>query len=286
MKHFINSNTFKVKQYVMKMALVTSSGTTVRIMKRMNEKDELDKIQNEAGRTAIGATKLISLTALKKEINWESLSERRESHKFTLFYKMKNQLTPDYLSSLVPPPVGATSRYNLRNSNSLQTVHARTKQYFYSFLPSTVRAWNSLSNNVKDVNSFKCNLKPRKTQTPKHFYSGSRRAQVLHTRLRTNCSSLSLDLFHRNITDSPLCRCGSIENNQHFFFHCRFYRMQRIELINTVRQYTDPSLQILLYGAPFLSVETNTKVFECVHKYILDTKRFQLHNNSTPQNLN
>ena len=38
------------------------------------EKDELDKIQNEAARIATGATKLISLFALSNEIKWESPS--------------------------------------------------------------------------------------------------------------------------------------------------------------------------------------------------------------------
>ena len=73
------------------------------------EKEALDKIQNEAERIAIGATKLISIPALYKELKWKTLSQRRESHKLTLFYKMMNQLTPNYLSSLVPP----TSRINL-----------------------------------------------------------------------------------------------------------------------------------------------------------------------------
>ena len=40
-------------------------------------------------------------------------------------------------------------------------------------------------------------------------------AQVLHTRLQTSCSSLDLDLFHKNITKS-LLRCGSVEDGQHF----------------------------------------------------------------------
>ena len=207
------------------------------------EKNELDKIQNEAGRIAIGGTKIISLNALYKETNWETLSQRRDTHnlhKATLFYKMMNQLTPNYLSSFVPRPVGATSRYHFRNSNSLQTIDARTNQYFHSFLPSTVRAWNNLPNDVRQclyVNSFKYNLKPEKIQTPKHFYLGSRKAKILHTRLRTNCSSLNLDLFHKNITESPLCHCGSVEDSQHFFFHCSTYHQQRIELLNTIAQY-------------------------------------------------
>ena len=44
------------------------------------EKYKLDKIQNEAARIAIGATKLVSLTNLYKEIGWESLSKRRSNH--------------------------------------------------------------------------------------------------------------------------------------------------------------------------------------------------------------
>ena len=190
---------------------------------------------------------------------------------------MMNQLTPNNLSSLVPRPVGATSRYNLRNSNSLQTIDARTNQYFHSFLPSTVRAWNNLPNDVKQcssVNSFKYNIKQEKLQTPKHFYFGSRKAQILHTRLRTNCSSLNLDLFHKNITELPLCHCGSVEDSQHFFFHCRTYHQQRIELLKTIAQYMNPSLQVLLYGYPSLSLEINIKFFESVHKYLIATKRF------------
>ena len=48
--------------------------------------------------------------------------------------------TPLYLSSLVPQSVSNLSRYNLRNSNDLQTIDARTYQYDNSFfLPSSVR---------------------------------------------------------------------------------------------------------------------------------------------------
>ena len=103
---------------------------------------------------------------------------------------------------------------------------------------------------------------------------GIRKAQVLHTRLRTNCSSLNLDLFLRNISDSPLCRCGSVENAQHYFFHCRYYQVQRIELLNSVLQYQTPSLSLLLHGNDSFSLGTNTVIFEKVHKFIMDSKRY------------
>ena len=129
------------------------------------EKQELDKIQNEAARIATGTTKLVSLATLYNEIYWETLELRRYNHKLTLFYKMVHNITPLYLSSLVPQSVSNLSRYNLRNSNDLQTIDARTNQFYNSFLPSSVRAWNNLSVEVKQcesVNSFKCLLQKEK----------------------------------------------------------------------------------------------------------------------------
>ena len=96
------------------------------------EKEELEKIQTEAARIATGATKLIFLNSLFSEIQWESLHDRTPNHQLTLFYKMHNDLAHEYLTSLVPPTVGAASRYNLRNANNLQTITTRTNFYIQS----------------------------------------------------------------------------------------------------------------------------------------------------------
>ena len=58
------------------------------------------------------------------------------------------------------------------------------------------------------------------------------------------------------------------------FLHCRFYYAQRTELIHEISQHTPVTLHILLSGNPLLSLHTNTLIFEAVHKYITDTKRF------------
>ena len=132
-----------------------------------------------------------------------------------MFYKMYYTLSPPYLSTLVPPLVGQTSRYNLRNANDLQTIDARTTLYFNSFLPSTVRDWNSLPSDIKNADTavaFKSSLNKNNRCVPKHFYFGDRQLQILHTRLRTKCSSLSYDIFLRRLNDSPLCTCGDMLN--------------------------------------------------------------------------
>ena len=173
---------------------------------------------------------LVSLDNLYKEVGWQTLHRRRQDHKITLFYKMFNQLTPVYLSSLIPQQVNAISHHNLRNSNDIHTIRSNTSLYHNSFLPSTLRQWNSLPVEVRQLNtlsSFKTFLKKDLQSVPTYYYCGSRKAQILHARLRTGCISLNMDLFHKNITESPLCRCGSIEDTQHYFFHCRFYQGPR-----------------------------------------------------------
>ena len=80
------------------------------------EKNELQKIQNEAGRIVCGATKLVSISDLHNELCWSTLSERRLNHKLCLFYKMNNSMVPEYLSSLTPASVSSRN-YSLRNSS-------------------------------------------------------------------------------------------------------------------------------------------------------------------------
>ena len=86
------------------------------------------------------------------------------------------------------------SRYNLRNANDVKTINTRTALYFNSFLLSVIREWNTLSENdkyVDSIDSFKRQISRNKTAVPKYFYTGSRKLQILHTRLRTGCSSLN-----------------------------------------------------------------------------------------------
>ena len=105
-----------------------------------------------------------------------------------------NGLTPNYLSDLLPPLVHETTSYNLRNSNHIQTVHANTNLFFNSFIPSIIRAWNSLSDDIKSassVASFKYRLNHDLKKPPRHYNIGTRIGQILHARLRSlECSPL------------------------------------------------------------------------------------------------
>ena len=234
------------------------------------EEDELEKIQIEAARIVIGATKLVSHDNLYRETCWETLNSRRKQNKLTLYYKMINFLTPTYLSSLVPPRVGDMSSYSLRKSDQYQTIDTKSQLYYNSFLPSAVREWNALdseSQSCPSVTSFKRSISNRQV-VPNYYFTGSRIEQILHARPMTNCSCLNYTLFSKNIIQNKFCDCGEIEDTQHFLFHSARYTAQREIIIEEVQRHCVPTLDILLFGDMSLNSHTNCTIFEAIQKFI------------------
>ena len=136
---------------------------------------ELDKIQSEATRIVTETTILVSLQSLYQDVGWESLQNRRLKHKLNLFFKMQHDLTPLYLSFLVPPSVSETTRYNLRNADDYTTINCRTQLYYTSIVSSVVREWNGLPGAVKQISllhSFKVFLNQDRTVILKYFNHG------------------------------------------------------------------------------------------------------------------
>ena len=243
------------------------------------EINDLEKIQNEAARIITGATKLVSINSLIHETGWETLWNRRKKHKLLLFYKMKHHMSPDYLSSLVPPTIGSTTNYQLRNSSNLLTLHANSQLYFNSFLPSVIREWNELPEVTRDLPSiatFKHELASDNMKIPSYYFDGKRLGQIYHARLRTNCSSLNQHLFSKNVIDSPLCACGAVEDTTHFLFRCHRFNNLRQELFVTITSICQPTSNILLYGAEYLTNTENKQIFLAVQEFLIKSKRFEI----------
>ena len=57
---------------------------------------------------------------------------------------MSTNVSPPYLSALVPQSVDHASNYNLRNSDNLRSIAARTNLYYNSLLQSVIRDWSEL----------------------------------------------------------------------------------------------------------------------------------------------
>ena len=237
------------------------------------------KIQHEAAQIVTGATKLVSINALLSETGWETLAARRKKHKLHLFFKMVNALSSEYLVSLVPPAVGSLTPYPLCNATNIQTIHSAFQSYYNSFLPSVIRAWNDLSEEVRNsatISTFKCKLNSNIKSPPKYYFHGTQIGQIYHARLRTNCSSLNQHLFSKNIVNSPLCRCVAIEDTQHFLFVCNRYNDLRRELFDPVSVIRQPSLNLLLFGDQELTADQNKIIFIAVQEFITKSKGFKI----------
>ena len=109
-----------------------------------------------------------------------------------------------------------------------------------------------------------------------YFSFGERHLNIIHTRLRHNCI-LNKDLFRCNIIGSPLCTCGSVEDDYHYFFSCNKYRNARYELFNkifNIEKLKIVNTHVLLWGDPSLSNEENEYLFSLIHIFIKQSSRF------------
>ncbi len=236
-------------------------------------KAQLESVQIEAARIVCGATKLCNIEKLYLDLKWETLEIRRNKHKLILFYKMKNNLTPQYLSDLIPEQTQV--RYNLRNASDVPSLSCRTQLYTNSFLPSTIRDWNRLDDHTRSaptVTSFKSRIKKNNSKASPLYNVGSRKSQILHTRLRLSCSALNHDLHRRSIVESPNCQCGSVETVNHFLLYCDIYQLHRQRYLTNLP--CAPIANKLLYGDERLTFDENKHIFIQVQKFILATKRF------------
>ena len=180
--------------------------------------------------------------------------KRRGDHKATLFFKMKNNLVPHYLSSLVPPTVGSASRYNRRNADNLQNINTKTALYSNSFLPSAVRNRNDLPSEAKQIdsiNSFKYFLARERERAPVYYYTDKRLCQ---TRKATDKLLQSLKLLPVFQTYNRLTIL-SLKTQYHYFFECRMYAHQRILLFYSISLFHVITLNLYCLVIPLYCLQ-------------------------------
>ena len=120
--------------------------------------------------------------------------------------------------------------------------------------------------------SFKKYLYQNKVNIPSYYYLGNRRVQILHSKLRLECSALNIHIFRKNLTESLLCTCGSIETPYHYFLQWSRYRTARETAL--FRLNNPLNSHILSYRDANFSIIENEGIFKMVHEYILKTKIF------------
>ena len=251
--------------------------------------DELENFNLECIRTIIGAVRGTSHNKLYNESGLLTLKERRRRHKLTLFYKIINRLTPDYIREYLPPLVSELNPYHRRNPLERHVPLCRLELYKNSFFPATTVAWNRLPDSVKNstsVTQFKNHLKRDDTVVPSYYFSNNRKASISHCRLRLEISDLKADLFLRHLSNSRACECGFWrENAKHYFYDCPLHEEARRATLYTLPNFNTLNSRSLTHGNINFTIEENRNISNKVEEFIIRSKRFENKNRVTTTNI-
>ena len=86
-----------------------------------------------------------SVTSMLEHLEWECLEARRAKHQLTVFFKIVHGLVDIPATDYLTP---ASNRTRSQHSLKFRHIPTSSDYYKFSFFPSTVRHWNSLSANV------------------------------------------------------------------------------------------------------------------------------------------
>ena len=252
-----------------------------------NYNDKIEAVQHTSALAITGCIHGTSRDKLYAELGLESLYDRKLFHRLVYFYKIVNNLDPNYLKKHIPSPT--LNVYNTRRHRE-EWIHSRTLRYKYSFFPHTLNCWNQLSNYIKTAPSlsvFKKRLMDFFAVANKSLYGIHNPQGIkLLTRLRVGLSHLRAHKYTHNFKDTtnPICPCGLNESEtlEHYMLFCLSYSDPRKQLFNslckTISLVTFVNTQyicdLLLYGDPKSNSCTNKEIIEATMEYILSSKRF------------
>ena len=201
---------------------------------------------------------------------WKGTSKERHFRRLTLYYKIKNNLTPDYLR------VFAT-QYTLDHTSRFQN----------SYFPYCYHSWKNLDISLKNSPSLDI-FKNRYLNTirPKYrdcFHIRDRYGISLLSKLRLDFRDLREHRFRHNFNcPSPDCLCGNgIESTSHFMLQRDLYTNKRdiflLKLLNIIPDFTkfpeDILANVLIYSHESYSNITNSIILNETICFINRNKR-------------
>lgn len=117
--------------------------------------DKLQKLQNRAARVLTSSNYDTNAEYLFEKLGWKNLAFQRRIAKAIMMYKSLNGLAPDYLSEMFVDRSRVTN-YTLRDtSGKLAVPQPRTNFLKNSFSYSGAVLWNSLPNELRQVNTLR-----------------------------------------------------------------------------------------------------------------------------------
>ena len=128
------------------------------------KKNQINKIQYEAGRIVTGFTRSVSINNLLKEVGVILLSDRRKIQKYVFTYKTWFTSIPEYLHELFPGTVQEINddQYVFRNNEIYASVARRNEVFAKLEIFSLLSLWKNLDANIRSadsLNAFRSKLK-------------------------------------------------------------------------------------------------------------------------------
>ena len=187
--------------------------------------------------------------------------------------------TQDRLGRHSFPLVSERSVYRTRIVEDLALPRVLTELAKRSFIARSIEEWNCLDDDTKACNtkqSVQNRLNPKRKPPAYYGFELDRVTAINFTRLRVNNANLSLNLYRRNLADSPACGCGCLlESTSHYFLHCPRYQRARDDAKAAIPDASMWNLQDILHGSTIrYEPEENEVLCRVVQEFIRTTDRF------------
>ena len=225
-----------------------------------------------------------------EELGWETLDHRRMFRRLTLFYKIMNGLTPDYLK--IPALSTRSHLFGNRYGNVLLDIPSKNDRYQNSFFPDSVSLWNVLGPELrsKSLAVFKRDLLKIYRPTKKSLFNIYDTGIKWIFQLRVGLSPLKSHKSAHGFINTPsmTCNCtlNTAETTSHFLLHCQYFVNHRRVLFsilnpilfkyNMVFLEDDSLVNLLLYGDKKFQLVDNQVILKATIDYIRNSSRFSL----------
>ena len=151
------THTAKAQAYISLVRPQLEYCSTIWSPHQQNLVHDLEMVQHRAARFVKNLYGQQSVTAMLRDLSWETLAQRRLKAQVTMTYKIANGLVCIQPNQLIP------SNYSTRSQSKggFRQLATTSNYYKYSFYPTAIRAWNSLPTEVTradSIDQFRVNL--------------------------------------------------------------------------------------------------------------------------------
>ena len=113
--------------------------------------ERIEKVQRRAARYTLNRyNNTSSVSKMTKRLNWTSLEERRKIHRLMMMYKIRHGLV--ILDNIENRLLPASRTSRALQSLAYEVPHSSANYHQFSYIPRTIRDWNTLPSHVACAN--------------------------------------------------------------------------------------------------------------------------------------